>query len=171
MRSYGTLRYPQRGGLAALLALALLALAAMAPPPARAADKADIHVDGAWARASIGNLDRSAAYFEIMNHGKSADRLVGVKTVASGKAELHTTIQENDVVRMRALDEGVEVPAGGTVSFAPAGHHVMLIGLEQPLKEGASFPLTLVFEKAGEVKVDVAVRKGAPGGGHEHHKH
>lgn len=154
-----------------LSGLAGIALLASVHGTAMASDK--MAVDGAWARASIGKLDRSAAYFEIMNHGKTADRLVSAKTTVSEKTELHTTIKENDVVRMRALDDGVEVPADGTVTFAPGGNHVMLIGLKEPLKDGASFPMTLVFEKAGEVKVDVAVKKGAPdsGGGHMHHKH
>lgn len=167
--------FTRRAALAffCLAGLALMASIQSAALPALAADKSQIHVAGAWARPSIGNLDRSAAYFEIMNHGKTADRLVSVKTGISAKAELHATITENDVVRMRALEDGIEVPAGGMVTFAPAGNHVMLVGLKKPLKEGASFPMTLVFEKAGEVTVDVAVKKNAAPdtGGHMHHKH
>lgn len=157
--------------LGGLSALALTTGLGPAPVPARAADQSGLHVSGAWARASIGTLDRSAAYFEVMNHGTSADRLIGAKADVGTAAELHTTITENDVVRMRKLNDGIEVPAGDTLKFEPGGNHVMLLGLKQPLKEGDSFPMTLVFEKAGELKVDVAVRKGAPGGGHAHHKH
>lgn len=162
----------------ATIPAAILLVAALlcgSPAPASAEDASALHVTGAWARPSIGNLDRSAAYFEIMNHGTSPDRLLAVKTDVSARAELHTTIMENDVARMRALDDGVEVPSGGGVKFEPAGNHVMLLGLKRPLKEGSSFPMTLVFEKAGEVKVDVPVRKSATSGGghgaHQHHKH
>lgn len=157
--------------LAGLSGLAFLAAIPAASLPAMAAEEAEIHVAGAWARASIGELDRSAAYFEIVNHADAADRLVGAKTDASEKAELHATMKEGDVMRMRPLGDGVDVPAKGAVKFEPAGKHVMLIGLKEPLKEGMSFPLTLVFEKAGEVRVDVAVRKGAPDEAHGHRKH
>ena len=125
---------------------------------------------GAWARPSIGSAGNSAAYMELMNHGDAADRLVDVKSDVARKTEIHTHIMENNVAKMRRVEGGVDVPAKGNVEFKPGGLHVMLIGLKAKLAEGDAFPLTLVFEKKGEVVVDVKVQKGSTKaqGGHEH---
>ncbi|HSQ71610.1 MAG TPA: copper chaperone PCu(A)C, partial [Rubrivivax sp.] len=68
---------------------------------------------------------------------------------------------DGDVMRMREIP-AIEIPAGQTVELRPGGLHVMFIGLTQTLDNGASFPLTLRFEKAGEVKVEVQVRNQGP---------
>lgn len=131
-------------------------------------------IKGAWARPSIGSTGNSAAYMKVMNHGDAADRLVDAKSDVARKTELHTHIMEGNVAKMRRVEGGVEVPAKGDVEFKPGGLHVMLIGLKSKLAEGDSFPLTLVFEKKGEVVVDVKVQKGAgkSNGGHDHdHNH
>ena len=75
-------------------------------------------------------------------------------------------------MRMRAV-ENIPVPANGQTALEPGGYHIMLIGLKQALKEGGSFPLTLTFEKAGSVTVQVPVQKaGAPAASGSHdHKH
>ena len=124
----------------------------------------------AWARPSIGSTGNSAAYMKVMNHGDAADRLVDAKSDVARKTELHTHIMEDNIARMRRVEGGVEVPAKGNVEFKPGGLHVMLIGLKSKLAEGDSFPLTLVFEKKGEVVVDVKVQKsaGKSNGGHDH---
>ena len=124
----------------------------------------------AWARPSIGSAGNSAAYMKVMNHGDAADRLVDAKSDVARKTELHTHIMEDNVAKMRRVEGGVEVPAKGNVEFKPGGLHVMLIGLKSKLAEGDSFPLTLVFEKKGEVVVDVKVQKGAgkASGSHDH---
>ena len=123
----------------------------------------------AWARPSIGSAGNSAAYMKLMNHGDAADRLVAVKSGVARKTEIHTHLMENNVAKMRRVEGGVEVPAKGNVEFKPGGLHVMLIGLQTKLAEGEAFPLTLVFEKRGEVVVDVKIQKsaGAAHGSHE----
>lgn len=156
-----------RLGLAGLAGLALHSAGAIR---ARAADAGAIEISGAWSRPSIGKSTRSVAYLTIANTGGMDDRLLEVTGAISDKVELHATIKDGDVMRMRPVENGVAVPAGDTVTFGPAGLHVMLIGLKKPLKEGERFPLTLLFEKAGEIKADVAVAKSAPGGS-MHHKH
>ncbi len=113
-------------------------------------------VDNAWARATPGKSDIGAAYVTI--HSPTADRLVAASTPVAKKAELHTMEMSGMVMKMRPIS-GIDIPAGQSVSLAPGGMHIMLMGLNQPLKTGQSFPLTLTFEKAGTRTVNVAVEK------------
>jgi periplasmic copper chaperone A len=141
-----------RLGLGALLA-ALLALGAQAGTVTRAGDLA---IDTPWARASIGTSRPGAAYLTIRNTGEVPDRLIGVRTPAAGHAEAHAMVQENGVMTMRAAGP-LEIPPGGAVELAPGGLHIMLMGLAAPLTEGATLPLTLIFERAGEVTVEAPI--------------
>lgn len=130
-----------------------------------------VSVEAPFARASAGPARNGAAYLTLKNAGGHADRLIGASTPAAERAELHTHIKDGDIMKMRQI-EAVDVPAGGMAMLEPGGDHVMLMGLKAPLKEGESFPLTLIFENAGEVTVDVAI--GAVGameghGGMSHH--
>lgn len=165
----------RRGALKTIfcLALTVLIVAGTDPDPSHAGDQHKIHVTDAWARVTLGKIANSAAYFSIENGGTSDDRLIDARGEISDKIELHTHIRDGDVMRMRRLDAGVGVPAGKSVAFAPGGHHVMLIGVKSPLKEGNTIALTLVFEKAGVIVVDVPVKRSAPSGhsDHKHHKH
>ncbi len=132
---------------------------------AQAQSAADIAISHAWARATPSSAHNGAVYLEIVNHGKDDDRLTGASTPAAAKAELHTTLNDNGVMKMRPLDS-VPVKAGGSAAFKPGGMHIMLVGLAHPLTAGESFPLTLTFQKAGAMTVTVMVRKpgaGAPG--------
>jgi copper(I)-binding protein len=135
-----------------------------------------VTVDKAWARASIGK--NGAAYFTLTNTGKSDNKLVGVSSDVARRVELHTHKMDGNIMRMRAL-ENIIVPAGESVTLKPGGHHVMLMGLTRKLKEGDSFPLTVIFAKAGQMRISVKVGKmGAAGpmggmkpvGGHGGHK-
>jgi copper(I)-binding protein len=127
---------------------------------------APIAVEAPFARASAGQARNGAAYLSIKNTGAHADRLIGAKAAVSKRAELHTHLHENGVMKMRPVD-AIEVPANGMAMLKPGGDHVMLMGLTAPLVEGQTFPLTLVFEKAGEIEVMVSVGGvGAMGGGH-----
>jgi hypothetical protein len=127
----------------------LLPIAAMAQPAGK------IRVDAPWARASAGTT--GAAYFTVRNDGDAPDKLVGVSTPAAGKAELHMMSMDGNVMKMRGVDE-VAVAPHGTAELKPGGMHVMLMELKAPLKQGETFPLTLKFEKAGNVSVTVAVQ-------------
>jgi copper(I)-binding protein len=101
---------------------------------------------------------RSAAgYLEIVNQGSAPDRLLGVETGGAKRAMLHSTDHADDgVARMVHLD-AVEIPADGTVTLAPGGVHIMLMGLTGALSEGAVVPATLIFEKAGRVEIEFSV--------------
>ncbi|MEC5386862.1 copper chaperone PCu(A)C [Uliginosibacterium sp. H3] len=128
-----------------------------------------IKIGHPWTRATTPGAQTGGGYLKLDNGG-AADRLVSVSSNVSEQAEIHTMSMEGDVMRMQKLDKGVELPAGKTVEFKPGGLHIMLLGLKAPLKEGAKFPLTLKFEKAGEITVDVKVESltGAPAAGAEH---
>lgn len=132
----------------------------------------DIMIHESWARASIGNAPNSAAYMTVMTHGESGDKLVGAATPAAETAELHNHIMEEGIAKMRPVDV-IEVMPDEPVTLGPGGLHIMLMGLKGELEAGDTFPLTLTFENAGEVKVDVPIKslKDAmkQGSGHEHH--
>jgi hypothetical protein len=122
---------------------------------AAAADASDISLDHVWARASAGNATTGAAYLTVTDHGRP-DRLVGVSTPVAATAELHETINDNGVMKMRPV-AGIALEPGKPVKFSPGGYHVMLTGLKSPLKAGDSFPLTLAFEHAQPITVTAAV--------------
>lgn len=151
-------------------ALAAMMLAAL---PAAADDVmvGDIMIAEPFARASAGRAKNGAAFMTIMNKG-GADRLVAASTDVSMRTELHThTLDAQGVARMRQV-EHVDLPAGETVMLQPGGLHVMMMGLNDPLKQGDSFPLTLTFEKAGEVTFAVKIAApGAKGAGGMQHRH
>lgn len=122
------------------------------------AQSSGISVQQPWARATPGGAQTGAAYMTIVNGAAADDRLVAASTPVAGSAQIHEMSMENGVMKMRQIP-GLDVKAGATVSLAPDGYHVMLIGLKQPLKEGDSFPLTLTFAKSGKQVVQVKVAK------------
>lgn len=134
-----------------------------------------VEIDHPWSRATAPSAANGAAYFVLNNTGKEDDRLLSASTPVAEKAELHTHLMDNGVMKMRPVN-AIEVTPGSPTALAPGGLHVMLLGLKQPLAKGKSFPLTLVFEKAGSVVVQVDVQgagETAPshgGSGHQHHK-
>ncbi|WP_299444238.1 copper chaperone PCu(A)C [uncultured Rhodospira sp.] len=144
-----------------------LGLAAAAPAMAAEVTAGSLTIADPWARASAGMARAGAAFMTITNTGDS-DRLVSATANVSDVVELHTHIKDGDVMRMRKV-EAIDVPAGETTMLQPGGLHVMFIGLHDPLQEGETFPVTLTFEQAGDVDVDVIVKSvGAMGGGMGH---
>lgn len=133
-----------------------------------AAAAQDIQVDQVWARASIGQVANSAAYFSLENRGKVADRLVSVESPVAERSELHDHVMQDDIARMVQV-EAIELAAGESMTLAPGGLHVMLMGLAEPLQVGDSVPLTLHFEQAGHLDVEAEVRPlRAEGHRHDH---
>ncbi len=117
-------------------------------------------VEAAWARPTVSGQSGGGGFLKITG-GSANDRLLSASTGVSKMVELHTMEMDGNVMRMRPAD-GIAVPAGATVELKPGGNHVMFMGLTQTLKAGARFPLSLRFEKAGEVKVEVLVATQAP---------
>jgi len=125
----------------------------------------NVEIKGAWARATPGGAQTGAAYVTLQS--PTGDRLTAASTPVAQKAELHVMTMDNGVMKMRQVD-GIDVPAGQTVTLKPNGYHIMLTGLSQPLKEGETFPLTLTFAKAGSENVTVTVQKvGSMGPGNQ----
>lgn len=136
----------------------LAVLAAAAPAAGEDYQTGTLAIAQPWARASL--TPNGAVYLTVVNRGKAVDRLDGVSTPVADKAELHGHTMENGIMRMRALD-GVALPPGKATALQPSGLHIMLIGLRHPLKEGERFPLTLGFERAGKLEVEVRVESAA----------
>ena len=116
----------------------------------------ELTIENAWSKATIG-ADRPAVFYvEITNTGGTDDALVGITTPAASMPMLHETIVTDGIASMpHAMS--VPVPAGQSVALAPGGYHGMLMDLTAALKEGDRFPMTLTFEKAGAVTVNVDV--------------
>lgn len=153
--------------IGASLALAMPALA----EDAGMAKVGDIMIHDGWARASIGSAPNSAAYMTLVTEGADVDRLVAASTPAADRAELHTHLMEDGVAKMRQV-EAIEVAPGEATPLKPGGLHIMLMDLKGELAEGTSLPVTLTFENAGEVTLELPVRDLR--GGMKHgtdHKH
>lgn len=127
-----------------------------------------VMVEQPWARATAGPAKAGAAYMTLMNHGQETDRLVGVESDLAARTEIHTHLMEDGVMRMRKV-EGIEVAPGTPTVLQPGSLHVMFMGLKAPFVEGQELPLTLIFEKAGEVPVTFTV--GGVGAKQPEHKH
>ncbi len=138
--------------IAAATALTLAAIFAFVA----AAHAADIAIEGAFARASATPMAKSGvAYFTIVNNSDAADRLIAIETDA-GMAMLHDNVVTDGVASMVHL-EALDVPPHGEVQLAPSGKHVMLMDLKAPLKKGEQLRLTLTFDKAGKISLDVPI--------------
>lgn len=116
-----------------------------------------------WARPTVAGQAAGGGFVSLTG-AASADRLVSASSPVAKSVELHTMEMDGSVMRMRQVP-GIDVPAGQTVALKPGGHHLMFMGLTQPLKQGDTFPLTLHFEKAGDVQVQMTVSMQPPGGG------
>ncbi len=111
------------------------------------------------------------AYISIMSHG-GGDRLLDAKSPVAKRVEIHTHIKDGDVMRMRRVDGPIPVTADAPIKMAPGGVHIMLMGLNHALDAGTTIPVTLVFETAGELTVDVPViKRGAQTGPSGHSGH
>ncbi len=153
------------------IATTLLCLASAA----QAADykAGSIEVKQVWSRETPPTAQVGGGFMTLNNSGKSDDALVAIKAGVSGKVELHTHTMEDGVMKMREVPK-IVVPAGGKTELKPGSFHVMFIDMKAPFKAGDKFPATLVFEKAGEVKVDFIVQPYGykpPGAAQVEHKY
>jgi copper(I)-binding protein len=128
----------------------------------------DLVISGPVAKAPPPNAPVAGGFMKITNNGSQADRLVSASASFSPKVEIHEMTMEGDVMKMRPIMGGLEIPAGGSVELKPGGYHVMFMGLAEPLKDGESRKVVLTFEKAGAVEVDFTVKDMQPGGHMNH---
>lgn len=175
--------FPPAARLRRLFLTAALVLP-LVPGAAALAQSAALQVEGAWVRASVPGQSGTGGFMRLT--ASEPLTLVGLQTPAAGVAELHEMKMDGDVMRMRAVREIVLVP-GKPFDLRPGGHHLMLMNLKAPLKEGATVPVTLVLrdargaERRWPLQVPVALRApgaAAPSSGtspaaaHQHgHKH
>jgi hypothetical protein len=150
--------------LASALFVATLCIA---PARAQEVKAGDLVITQAWTRATPKGAKIGGGYLTIENKGSTPDRLIGGSTDAAAKLEVHEMAMKGGVMTMRPLDNGLTIDPGKTVKLAPGGYHLMMFDLKNPLKQGETVPVTLKFEKAGEVKVTLSVQgigAQAPGG-------
>ena len=135
----------------------------------------NVDVKDAWVRTSVQGQKATGAFMKIT--AKEGGTLVGVASPVAGVAEVHEMKMDGDVMRMRALPNGLALPAGKTVALTPGGYHVMLMDLKATLPKDSTIPLTLTFKDAkgveSRVELKLPVATTAPGGaaapaGHKH---
>ena len=127
----------------------------------------DLTIGHPWSRATLPNAPVAGGYMTITNTGNTADRLIGGSSPAAGGVEVHQMSMEGDIMKMRPVEGGLEIKPGETVTLKPGGYHLMLTKPAKRLMEGDHVPLTLTFERAGDLKVDLSVDKPTatgPGG-------
>jgi copper(I)-binding protein len=129
---------------------------------------AQLSVENPWARPTPPNAKLAAGYLTVVNAAGAPDRLVGASSPAAGRVEMHVNIKDGNILRMREVKD-LKVSAGGRLELKPAGAHLMFVGIKAPFRQGDTVPVTLRFEKAGDVEVALHVGQPSP---HPHnHKH
>ena len=119
--------------------------------------KPDIAAIDGWARETAAGMPTAAIYLTITNKGAGDDRLVAVSVPLASKASLHQMSMDGGVMRMRAIEGGLAIPAGQTVALSPSGTHIMIEGINAPLAAGQKTEALLRFERSGQLTVPVTV--------------
>jgi len=130
----------------------------------------DLEIIHPYARATQPNAPVSGGYMTIKNTGTEADHLIGGAADFAGMVQIHEMKMENDVMKMREIEGGLEIPAGGEVVLKPGGYHVMFMKLKEQLQAGETRKTTLQFEKAGPVDIEFNVEDVKPMGNMDHSK-
>ena len=136
----------------------------------------NVTVTDAWARATVQGQKATGAFMKIT--AKDSAKLVGVSSPVAGVVEIHEMKMDKDVMKMSAVPNGLELPAGKAVELKPGGYHVMLMDLKAPLAKDTTIPLTLTVQDAKGVKSTVELKllvgmqaPGMPSHDHSKHKH
>ncbi len=114
-------------------------------------------ISNLWTRATPPGAPTAGGYLTITNKGSVADTLTKVSSPIAKSSELHLMAMKDGVMTMRAVDDGIAIPAGGSVHPCPDGLHIMFVTLSHPLKAGGTVPVTLTFAKAGAVTTALQV--------------
>lgn len=149
---------PHRRGLRRLLLAALLAFPLAPATAAEAYRLGPLVIEQPWSRATAPGTPVGAGYLVIRNEGEADDRLVGARSPVASRVTLHRSVEADGVARMEHQGAGIPIPAGATVRLAPGGYHLMLMQLEKPLEKGGRVPVTLRFEHAGTIGIELEVR-------------
>lgn len=152
------------------LAPLIAALAIASPAAAHQYKAGDLAIGHPWSRPAAAGMN-AAGYLTVTNSGSKPDVLLKVETAAAEKVEIHQGSMAGGVMSMKALPNGMPIPAGGTATFAPKGNHLMIIRLKVAQKDGDKVPATLVFQRAGRVDVEFAVQATPPAPMPDMHMH
>lgn len=153
----------------AALGAALVLLASSPSSAQQGPTSGTITLHSPWTRATPPGAKVAGGFLSIENRGGAPDRLLSGTFEAAPIVEIHEMAMEGGVMKMRALDKGLEVTAGGKAELKPGGYHIMFLDLKRPLKEGETLKGELVFEKAGKIPVEYRVMgMGARSAGHAH---
>ena len=140
------------------------AIAAAASLPAWS----QVSIERPWIRATTPGAKVAGGYMTVRNASAQPDRLTGATSPGAARVETHVHIKDGDILRMREV-KAYDIPARGSLELKPGGAHLMLVDLKQPLKAGDKVPVTLKFERSGELKVDFVVEPlGGPAPDHKH---
>ncbi len=150
---------------------AILALAAPAFAHDGTTHLGPINISQPFSRATLPNAPVGGGFFTIENTGAEADRLVSVTSPASPDVQIHEMAMQGDVMKMRKLSDGLEIGPGETVTLSPGGLHLMFMGITQRFVEGETIPVTLTFEKAGTVELELPVLSPAAAAPADHAGH
>lgn len=140
------------------LVLAAAFFTAIAPVQAHEFQVGSIFIDHPWSRPTAASAPVASGYVKLKNMGKESDRLIGIESPIAKSAEVHKSVIEDGVAKMRPQG-AVEVGPGDIVDFGAAKLHIMFMGPQRQLKFNDKFPATLVFEKAGRVEVEFVVQQ------------
>lgn len=137
-----------------MLRWVLLVLAAALP---LSAAEPGIKVEDPWVRVTFGQSRATAGYMALVDQSGKGNVLVRLEMGDGARAEVHETVTDGDIVKMRAVSS-LPVPAGGRAELTPAGGHIMIMGLKGPLKAGETLPIKLKFADGSEMMAYFAVR-------------
>ena len=154
------------------VAIALISAISFASPAlAHSVTIGTLSLSDLWTRATPPKAPTAAGYLTITNIGSEADKLIAASSPLAEAGGLHMMEVKDGVMSMHPATGGIEVPAGGSVTLAPGGFHIMFVTLKEALKEGEKMPVTLTFEKAGRLDtflhilaVGASGPSGAPSG-------
>jgi copper(I)-binding protein len=128
-----------------------------------------IEAEQPWTRATPPGAGAGGGFVTLTNHGDGDDMLIGATSPVTERVEIHIMEMDGDVMRMAPLPGGIELPAGGSVTLAPGGLHLMLMELDSPIVEGEPVPVTLEFQHAEPMEIQLRVLPvGESPEGHHH---
>ncbi|MCC7248356.1 MAG: copper chaperone PCu(A)C [Lysobacter sp.] len=152
-----------RFGIAAVVAASLAISAAFsaatfaAGPKAKA--KPTLAIENAWTRATPPKAPVAGGFLAVRNDDARADRLLSATSPDAERVEIHEMSMTDGVMRMRKLDDGLEIPAKTSTQLKPGGYHLMFIGPKHPFVRGETVTAMLRFERAGTREVKLEVRE------------
>jgi copper(I)-binding protein len=136
----------------------------------------EIHIGHPYVRPTMPGQTSGAAYLSLKNNGRTTDKLISITSPVARSVEIHTMSMEGNVMKMREAPD-IELKPSALVEMKPGhGFHIMLIGIQAPLKTGDKIPLTLTFEKSGKAEISALVEDKGPKAAtekpaHQHHRH